>query len=301
MFMARFLSKNNDTESTKNLGNGNDNATEIKPISEISTDERKRKVTESETKSKHPRTNDDNDKSVADLVSDIIDDIDLKEKKNIHQKPNTYIAESSNLISETTKDNHTKKELLNGLQKDSKCNNLKWTEIKNEFSQNSHISCLANTGKKDLQFQKINECKPSLSSKELTTVAADKSGIYSKFANILDSKTSKFPKINETNKLPDSFAPIKKNKLTDPTMESKEQVRNGTRDKNVDISKDTLQYYQPNYLPSSGKGIPNNIPKSGLSSSGLYKNKLEQQTLIGQQVCYIIFPFNTRTILWEIY
>merc|ERR1712080_348182 len=71
----------------------------------------------------------------------------------------------------------------------------------------------------------------------------------------------------------------------------------GNCSRNLDISKDTLQFYQPNYLPSSGKGIPNNIQKSGLSSSGLYKNKLEKQTEIGQQVKIYLKPaFNQGVI-----
>ena len=45
-----------------------------------------------------------------------------------------------------------------------------------------------------------------------------------------------------------------------------------------------MNYYQPNYLPSSGKNVPNNIPKAGASSNGMYKDKLEQQTIISQQV-----------------
>ena len=175
---------------------------------------------------------------------------------------------------------------------------FKWTELKNEFSQDSHINCDSNTGKMGLQFQKMNDCTPTFTSKNLTTVAVDKSGIYSKFANILDGKTSKLSKIEETTSLHDKLSPIGKHRSIDTTLGSKDQMKNGSYNRNTDISKDILQYYQPNYLPSSGKSIPNNVKKSGLSSTGIYKNKLEEQTLIGQQVCYISLPLDKK--IWEI-
>ena len=55
--------------------------------------------------------------------------------------------------------------------------------------------------------------------------------------------------------------------------------------RNENGTDNTTHFYQPNYIPSSGKGIPNNIQKTDDSLNGIFKNKLEQQTLIGQQVC----------------
>ena len=49
--------------------------------------------------------------------------------------------------------------------------------------------------------------------------------------------------------------------------------------------KEKKDYFQPSYKPSSGKNVPNNIPKAGISSNGMYKDKLERQTAISQQVC----------------
>ena len=60
-------------------------------------------------------------------------------------------------------------------------------------------------------------------------------------------------------------------------------------------------FYQPNYMPSSGKGIPNNIQRSEISPTGIYKDKLDKQTQISQQVnfyysscCTVVFMYNQQ-------
>ena len=48
-----------------------------------------------------------------------------------------------------------------------------------------------------------------------------------------------------------------------------------------------LDYYQPNYLPSEGKSVVNNIPRietSSSSAANAYQEKLERQTIISNQV-----------------
>ena len=50
-----------------------------------------------------------------------------------------------------------------------------------------------------------------------------------------------------------------------------------------------LDYYQPNYLPSAGKSVVNNVPRIGTSSSSAanaYQEKLERQTIISNQVSH---------------
>merc|ERR1712038_1628584 len=54
--------------------------------------------------------------------------------------------------------------------------------------------------------------------------------------------------------------------------------------------KEKKDYFQPSYLPSSGENVPNNIPKAGISSNGMYKDKLERQTAISQQVKMYLKP-----------
>ena len=54
--------------------------------------------------------------------------------------------------------------------------------------------------------------------------------------------------------------------------------------KHEDAKQEKTTYYQPNYLPSSGKSILNNIPKAGTSSNSIYRDKLERQTMIANQV-----------------
>merc|ERR1719412_2206221 len=135
--MERFLSKNNDTKSTTSLEQCNDDASET---FERPSDDRKRKLADTEVISKHSRNNDSKYISAADLANSIKDDnIEGTEKKTTCEEQHTSVTGSSNQISDPIIDK-SNNELFNRIKKDQSCTKFKWTELQNAFSQDSNIN-----------------------------------------------------------------------------------------------------------------------------------------------------------------
>merc|ERR1712150_183687 len=157
-------------------------------------------------------------------------------------------------------------------------------------SPNKHLSSkhsnsnLAYGTNRDLKYSK----GPTITNKPPNDTKSH-SGIFNSFATILEgSLKNKLESIQRHNQ--SESGPV--------TSKEKQTLNHGNhRCKETTVSsliessgKCEMNYYQPNYLPSSGKNVPNNIPKAGASSNGMYKDKLEQQTIISQQVKIYLKP-----------
>ena len=150
---------------------------------------------------------------------------------------------------------------------------------KHTSSKHSHLRLTGETNK-DLRHSKGSTITNKLSGDTTT-----KSRIFHSFATILEgsskSKSGSEQKHNDS----ESSSVSSKDKHT--LVHSHQRCKETSTISSIKKSPQReMNYFQPNYLPSSGKNIPNNIPKTGVSSNGVYKDKLEQQTVISQQVCF---------------
>ena len=231
-FMDRFLAKNGNAE----VGKKPDfKMYEDQVSSNIKSEDRRREVNDSfKRETKRPKLDGDKDKSLGDIVSDIIDNImDSPNKDSASTKQEKNYKESDRHKKE--KSNSSTNQSRNEAAKNSPSNSLPLSPRKHVPSKHSPLNINTSSNKGPVHAKKStlpNEQKKSETG----------SGIFRNFGNILE--------------------------------ESSKQ--------NSDLQKP--KYYQPSYLPSSGKNVPNNILKAGVSSSGMYKDKLERQTVISQQV-----------------
>ena len=231
-FMDRFLAKNrNAAAGTKPDLETSDN----QASSNIKSEHRKREINDSYKKEiKRPKLDSDKDKSLGDIVSDIIDNImDSPNKDCLSTKQEKNYKESDRHKKE--KSNSSTNQSRNDATKHPPLSNQQLSPCKQIPSKHSHLN-INNSTNEELTHAKRSTLPNEQKSSETV------SGIFRNFGNILE--------------------------------ESSKQ--------NSDLQKP--KFYQPSYLPSSGKNVPNNIPKAGISSSGMYKDKLERQTVISQQV-----------------
>ena len=270
-FMDRFLLKNSGKQpecSSTNRGDTNS-------ISENLMIERKRKATENIQETKHLKTEKEGGKSIGDIVSDIIDDIIDAPEKGEHGNKSLHNTSSLPAASITAqKEVYIK--TMNAPKIYSNSPNEKNHQNKSQSTSTSSTS---------ISFKEI---KPLISSsilKEKSPLKVEKSSIYQNFNNILE-KHSKMSPVKENKILTNCYPSQEKRVLVKVTLPKEIQATKIKLDsRNENGTDNTTHFYQPNYIPSSGKGIPNNIQKTDDSLNGIFKNKLEQQTLIGQQVC----------------
>ena len=230
-FMDRFLAKNRNAV----VGEKPDLKTyENQVSSNIKSEDRKREVNDSYKREiKRPKLDGDKDKSLGDIVSDIIDNImDSPNKDSASSKQEKDYKESDRHKKE--KSNSSTNESRNEASKNSPSSNQPLSLCKHAPSKHSPLSINSSSNKE------LTHAERSTLPNERKNCETD-SGIFRNFGNILESSKQ-----------------------------------------NSDLQKP--KFYQPSYLPSSGKNVPNNIPKAGVSASGMYKDKLERQTVISQQV-----------------
>ena len=231
-FMDRFLAKNRNAAVGKkpDMETSDNQASSI-----IKNEHRKREITDSYKKEiKRPKLDGDKDKSLGDIVSDIIDNImDSPNKDCVSTKQEKNYKESDR--HKKGNSNSSTNQSTNDASKNPPSSNQQLSLCKHIPSKHSHLN-INNSTNEEL----IHAKRSTLPNEQKSSETA--SGIFRSFGNILE--------------------------------ESSKQ--------NSDLQKP--KFYQPSYLPSTGKNVPNNIPKAGISSSGMYKDKLERQTVISQQV-----------------
>ena len=267
-FMDRFISKNNvntvdnNEEVSKRAIQDNQSKCQEKLT------EKKRKIDETETNNKKIKKEDD--KSVGDIVNDIIDDI----------------IDSPNRAENITRDNDTLTNITN--KKDYKTFNNPIVPSTSCSSSQINTSSESIERSKLAIFKEPDKVNDRATPVPLATVTKERSSnhksqhIYRNFVNTSDRKIIDSKGDNT------KVGPMAKDNSYTAALESKmgdikTQMSNPTK-----IGGQGTLFYQPNYMPSSGKGIPNNIQRSEISPTGIYKDKLDKQTQISQQVNYLL-------------
>jgi len=265
--MDRFISKNVKTgDSNQEVSDRAIQDNQSKCQEKLT--EKKRKVDEPETNNKKIKT--EGDKSVGDIVNDIIDDI----------------IDSPNKAEKITKDNDTLRNITN--KKDYKTFNNPIVPSTSCSSSNINRSSESIERSKLAIFKETEKVNDRATPVPLATLTKEKNSnhksqhIYRNFENSSDRKIIG-SKGDNTKVSPmakdDSYTAALESKMGD----IKNQMLNPMK-----IGGQGTLFYQPNYMPSSGKGIPNNIQRSEISPTGIYKDKLDKQTQISQQVNYLL-------------
>ena len=250
-FMARFLEKNSESANRDKLSKSekgsNETGSKFNDKDEVA--EVKANFVEGDNVGFKGCATDD--QSIGDIVNDIVDEIMDNSGKYKDRKE----KHSGSL---NTSDDKIIKEGLNALG--SKGNSLNGKDLSGTTEQ--------------------RKCGGNLNSDSLESIKD------SKLHNNTSQEASR--KLNVL-KLPRNEIETEQITLSRPSLDYR-RLKDGQDKYSVTHEtggKGNLDYYQPNYLPSEGKSVVNNIPRIGTSSSSAgnsYQEKLERQTIISNQV-----------------